>query len=41
LTVGGWIFLTLSWGVIIYLTIYCFVKVMKSVREEKNSKPTQ
>ncbi len=35
MTAAGWIFLILSWGVIIGLTIFCFVKVIISVRNEK------
>ncbi len=28
LSVGGWIFLTMSWGFIIGLTVWCFVKLL-------------
>jgi hypothetical protein len=29
MTFGGWIFLILSWGVIIGLVIFCIYKVLK------------
>ncbi len=38
LTTGGIIFLSLAWGGITLLTIYCFVKVIKSEREEAKNK---
>jgi len=28
MTLGGWIFMLVSWGVIIGFTIYCLVKLM-------------
>ena len=24
---GGWIFLIFSWGIILWLTVFCFIKV--------------
>jgi len=38
LTTGGIIFISCAWGSITLLTIYCFVKVIKSEREDKNNK---
>jgi hypothetical protein len=35
LTAEGIIFLTLAWGVIFTLVIYCFVKVLRSERKIK------
>jgi len=35
MTAAGWVFLILSWGIITGLTIYCFIKVFLSVRNEK------
>jgi len=29
-TVGGWILLIFSWGLIIGLTVFCFVTMIKS-----------
>ena len=34
MTTAGWVFLTIAWGSIISLTVYCFVKVLGP--EEKN-----
>lgn len=34
LTTGGIIFLTLAWGSVTSLTIYCFYKVMKSEKKQ-------
>ncbi len=31
---GGWIFLILGWGIIIYLTAFCFYKVMKVTKKQ-------
>lgn len=30
MTTGGWILLTLSWGAIIGLVVYCFTQMIKS-----------
>jgi hypothetical protein len=27
MNIGGWIFLLISWGIILGLTVFCFVKV--------------
>ncbi len=27
MTIGGWIFLSISWGIILSLAIFCFIKV--------------
>lgn len=32
MTVGGWIFLALSWGIILVLVRYCLSKVLKKAR---------
>ncbi len=32
----GWIFLVSGWTVILWLTAYCFIKVMVSVNKQKN-----
>lgn len=37
MTTGGWIFLIMGWGVIISLTTYCFVKVMKSIKKTETN----
>ena len=29
MTLGGWILLVLSWGLIIALNVFCFIKVFK------------
>ncbi len=29
MTTGGWIFLILTWGVIISLMIFCYVRVLR------------
>lgn len=39
MTFEGWIFLIVSWGTIIFLTIYCFVKVL--VVTKKDGKNTE
>jgi hypothetical protein len=39
LTTGGIIFLSLAWGGITLLTVYCFIKVIKS--EKKNAENKQ
>ncbi len=31
---GGWIFLILGWGIIIYLTGFCFYKVLKVTKKQ-------
>lgn len=33
MSLSGWIFLALAWGIILLLTIYCFYKVMKVVKK--------
>ncbi len=38
LTLGGIIFLSVAWGSIIILSVYCFYKVIKSEREDKKKK---
>jgi len=38
LTTGGIIFLACAWGGMTTLTIYCFVKVIKSEKKESQSK---
>ncbi len=35
---SGWIFLTGAWGIIIYLTVFCFVRVFASEKKEKRLK---
>ncbi len=30
--IGGWVFIVLSWGIILGLTVFCFIKVF--VRKE-------
>ncbi len=32
---SGWIFLIGAWGIIIYLTVFCFIRVFASERKEK------
>jgi len=32
MTIGGWIFLTLSWGAIVIVSFYCMAKVLKGKR---------
>ena len=34
MTIAGWIFLTLSWSVIIGLCIFCFIRVLKEPEGE-------
>ncbi len=34
MTFEGWIFLIVSWGTIIFLTIYCFVKVLVVTKKD-------
>ncbi len=34
LNTGGIIFLTIAWGAIITLTVFCFYKVIKSERKK-------
>ncbi len=34
LNLGGWIFLLASWGFIIGLTIWCFVRILGSSKSE-------
>ncbi len=34
LTASGIVFITIAWGAIIILTIYCFYKVFKSERKK-------
>ncbi len=34
---SGWIFLIGAWGIIIYLTVFCFVRVFASERKENKS----
>jgi hypothetical protein len=36
LTTEGIIFMSLAWGAILLLTIYCFYKVIKSEKEKKS-----
>lgn len=38
LTTGGIIFLSFAWGGITLLTVYCFVKVIKSEKKEAKKK---
>jgi hypothetical protein len=38
MTAAGWIFLILSWGMIISLTALCFIRVIKSIKKEKLEK---
>ncbi len=37
LTTGGIIFLTVAWSSVITLMFYCFIKVFKSERKDKNN----
>jgi len=34
MTIAGWIFLIFSWGVILLLSIFCFIRVLKTPEEE-------
>ena len=34
MSTGGWIFLIFGWGIILFLTAYCFIKVMKVTRKQ-------
>jgi hypothetical protein len=38
MTTSGWIFMIGAWGIITLLTIYCFIKVFKTDKEEKAGK---
>jgi hypothetical protein len=38
---SGWIFLIGAWGIIIYLTVFCFIRVFVSERKENVSKKEQ
>jgi len=38
LTTGGIIFLSFAWGGVTLLTIFCFIKVIKSEKKETKSK---
>ncbi len=38
LTTGGLIFLICAWGGITLLTIFCFIKVIKSEKKEAENK---
>lgn len=39
---SGWIFLVGAWGIIIYLTVFCFVRVFASEKKEnKLSNPSE
>ena len=40
MTIGGWIFMILSWGFILTLVIYTFIKVLTTHKNEKNAKRT-
>ena len=33
MTVSGWILLVFSWGFILGLTVYCFVRVLRPKRD--------
>jgi len=34
MTSGGWIFMTLSWGFIIGLTVFCFYKLLRTTNKK-------
>lgn len=34
MNIFGWIFITISWGFIIILNLYCFYRVLKEPEEE-------
>lgn len=34
MTLAGWIFLIASWGLILFLNLYCFFRVLKEPEEE-------
>ncbi len=34
MNIFGWIFLIISWGLILGLNIYCFIRVLKEPEEE-------
>ncbi len=36
MTPGGWIFLLLSWGFILGLTVFCFWKVLRKKDDDRN-----
>ncbi len=38
---SGWIFLIGAWGIIIYLTVFCFVRVFASERKENKFKNSE
>jgi hypothetical protein len=38
MTFAAWIFLILSWGIIIYLTVYCFVRILAVTKKEDKKK---
>lgn len=29
MSISGWVFLILSWGIVIILSIFCYIKVLK------------
>lgn len=37
LTASGIVFVSLAWGIILILTIYCFVKVMSSEKKKNGN----
>ncbi len=37
MTVGGWIFIILSWGVILSLLTYCFVRILSKDSDDKRN----
>jgi glycerol uptake facilitator-like aquaporin len=34
MTTGGWLMISMSWCIIIIVTVYCFVKVFSEERDE-------
>jgi hypothetical protein len=38
LSTSGIVFISFAWGCIITLVTYCFIKVLRSERDEKKSK---
>ena len=37
MTTGGWIFLIGGWGSIIYLTVFCFIRVFASDKKDNTT----
>lgn len=35
---GGWIFMILSWGIIISMAVFCFSRILKEAHGKRDSK---